>query len=108
PFWGNQCLTRSLAGEHSRRARCARLGMSELHGLPAMHRSVSLPPRQRRECTAMLLHELKQPTSFLCPISHQSMHDPLLLADGHTYERQRIELWLPHATTSPVTGLELS
>ncbi|CAK0807574.1 unnamed protein product [Prorocentrum cordatum] len=36
------------------------------------------------------------------------MHDPVVLSDGHTYERQHIERWLSHSTTSPVTRLELS
>merc|ERR1719221_189156 len=44
------------------------------------------------------------PVSFLCPISHQCMHDPVVLSDGHTYERRHIERWLQEHTTSPVTG----
>jgi len=53
-------------------------------------------------------HEWQHPPSFLCPISRQCMHDPVVLSDGHTYERQHIERWLAHSTTSPVTRLELS
>jgi len=53
-------------------------------------------------------HEWQHPPSFLCPVSRQCMHDPVVLSDGHTYERQHIERWLAHSTTSPVTRLELS
>ncbi len=32
------------------------------------------------------------------------MVEPVIAADGHTYERAAIESWLQHNTTSPVTG----
>lgn len=46
--------------------------------------------------------------SFYCPISQQCMHDPVVLADGHSYERRHIERWLQEHSTSPVTGLPLA
>mmetsp|Transcript_97235 Transcript_97235/g.243767 ORF Transcript_97235/g.243767 Transcript_97235/m.243767 type:complete len:486 (+) Transcript_97235:79-1536(+) len=49
----------------------------------------------------------QHPPSFYCPISQQCMHDPVVLADGHTYERRYIERWLEHHSTSPVSGLQL-
>ncbi|CAK0818227.1 unnamed protein product [Prorocentrum cordatum] len=52
-------------------------------------------------------HEWQHPPSFLCPISRQCMHDPVVLPDGHTYERQHIQRWLSHSSTSPVTRQEL-
>lgn len=52
--------------------------------------------------------EWQHPPSFLCPISQQCMHDPVVLSDGHTYERQHIERWLAANNTSPVTRRELS
>mmetsp|Transcript_73925 Transcript_73925/g.210993 ORF Transcript_73925/g.210993 Transcript_73925/m.210993 type:complete len:190 (+) Transcript_73925:625-1194(+) len=36
------------------------------------------------------------------------MHDPVVLADGHTYERRHIERWLSQKKTSPMTGESLS
>ena len=36
----------------------------------------------------------QHPPSFYCPISQQCMHDPVVLADGHTYECRYIERWL--------------
>ena len=49
----------------------------------------------------------QHPPSFYCPISQQCMHDPVVLSDGHTYERQYIERWLQQHNTSPVSGLHL-
>jgi hypothetical protein len=35
------------------------------------------------------------------------MHDPVVLSDGHTYERRHIERWLQEHSTSPVSNEEL-
>lgn len=53
--------------------------------------------------------EFKQqhPPSFYCPISQQCLHDPVVLSDGHTYERRHIEQWLQEHDTSPVSGAQL-
>ena len=32
------------------------------------------------------------------------MVEPVIAADGHTYERAALEAWLLHNFTSPVTG----
>ena len=48
------------------------------------------------------------PRAFLCPISHELMHDPVCVADGHTYEREHIERWLTTSLTSPATGQALA
>jgi len=52
--------------------------------------------------------ENEHPPSFYCPISCQVMHDPVVLSDGHTYERRHIERWLSQKGTSPVTGAALA
>ena len=44
------------------------------------------------------------PTSFLCPITHHVMQDPVYTVDGHAYERAHIEAWLARQRTSPLTG----
>jgi hypothetical protein len=49
----------------------------------------------------------QHPPSFYCPISQQCMHDPVVLSDGHSYERKYIERWLETHRTSPVSGLQL-
>jgi cAMP-specific phosphodiesterase 4 len=35
------------------------------------------------------------------------MHDPVVLSDGHTYEKRHIERWLHNHSTSPVSNEEL-
>lgn len=48
------------------------------------------------------------PHAFLCPISLEQMRDPVVAADGHTYERSEISEWLRHRHTSPLTNLPLA
>lgn len=47
------------------------------------------------------------PPEWFCPITTDVMHDPVLLSDGHTYERRAIEDWLRESNTSPMTGVAL-
>ena len=45
------------------------------------------------------------PDAFMCPITFALMDDPVLIADGMTYERRAIEQWLQKGNaTSPLTG----
>ena len=48
------------------------------------------------------------PNSTLCPITHALMQDPVMIADGYSYERSAILRWLSEHTTSPVTGQVLA
>lgn len=54
---------------------------------------------------------LEIPDDALCPISHQIMRDPVVCADGHSYERASIQHWLatqpPGNHRSPKTNLLL-
>ena len=43
----------------------------------------------------------------MCPISHELMVDPVIAADGNTYERKEIEEWLETHDTSPLTRQRL-
>lgn len=43
----------------------------------------------------------------LCQSVQVGMRDPVILGDGHTYERLAVEQWLQHQDTSPVTGAVL-
>ena len=36
------------------------------------------------------------------------MRDPVIAADGHTYEKAAMQSWLKHRHTSPVTGATLA
>ena len=51
---------------------------------------------------------MTMPDSFLCPISSEVMTDPVVTADGHTYERAGIRRWLESHGTSPSTGATLA
>ena len=47
------------------------------------------------------------PPSFLCPITQELMVDPIMCADGHSYDRRSIEEWLKSHDSSPVTNMRL-
>ena len=55
------------------------------------------------------------PDAFTCPITGETMTDPVRLSDGHSYERAAIAEWLTRkrtvaggwSLTSPVTGVDL-
>ena len=51
--------------------------------------------------------EEEPPEAFICPITQELMRDPVILDDGHTYEREAIETWLRRDKTSPKTNLPL-
>ena len=38
----------------------------------------------------------------------EEMVDPVIAADGHTYERMAIEIWLKGHDTSPMNGQQLA
>ena len=43
-----------------------------------------------------------------CPITGEPMRDPVVAADGHTYERTAISRWLSTSNKSPLTGAILA
>ncbi len=47
------------------------------------------------------------PNGSVCPITLQVMSDPVIAADGHSYERAAIEKWLLTSNISPATNLPL-
>ena len=48
------------------------------------------------------------PNDFVCPITKELMTDPVITADGHTYERSAIEeTFVAMNTKSPLTGKQL-
>lgn len=44
------------------------------------------------------------PNMPCCPITGEPMADPVVAADGHTYERSAIARWLTTSNKSPMTG----
>ncbi|XP_041857271.1 WD repeat, SAM and U-box domain-containing protein 1-like isoform X2 [Melanotaenia boesemani] len=48
------------------------------------------------------------PNHFLCPITQELMKDPVIAADGFSYEREAMESWIQGKNkTSPMTNLPL-
>ncbi|KAK2853859.1 hypothetical protein Q5P01_006520 [Channa striata] len=48
------------------------------------------------------------PDEFLCPITREPMKDPVIAADGYSYERDAIESWIHTKNrSSPMTNLPL-
>ena len=50
---------------------------------------------------------MQVPPAFACPITGYCMLDPVMAADGNTYERVAIQQWLQHQCTSPMTRATL-
>lgn len=49
------------------------------------------------------------PEEYLCPISLEIMTDPMVAADGHSYQKESIIGWLSKGNKrSPITGANLS
>eukprot|EP00897_Mesotaenium_endlicherianum_P005131 jgi/Mesen1/4646/ME000241S03685 len=53
---------------------------------------------------AELLQSPPVPSDFVDCITREVMSDPVITADGHSYERSAIEHWLKVHDTSPMTG----
>jgi hypothetical protein len=49
-------------------------------------------------------HRVAMPPEFLCPITADVMQDPVVTADGFSYERSAIEEWFRKHDTSPCTN----
>ncbi|KAK6162321.1 hypothetical protein DH2020_002162 [Rehmannia glutinosa] len=47
------------------------------------------------------------PAYFVCPIFQEIMQDPVVAADGFTYESEALKGWLESHDTSPMTNLKL-
>ncbi|KAJ4459710.1 hypothetical protein PAPYR_4097 [Paratrimastix pyriformis] len=45
------------------------------------------------------------PPDFLCPITRELMRDPVVAADGHSYDRVAITEWMAHSTGAPKSPL---
>ena len=45
--------------------------------------------------------------SFVCPITRDVMRDPVILEDGHSYERDAITKWLSIKAVSPNTNKDV-
>ena len=59
----------------------------------------------RRESAAAVR---EPPAEFLCAITRECMVDPVIAADGFSYERSAIERWFRAKRTSPQTNAQLA
>ena len=66
------------------------------------------PPPALRLDLDCLPPDADVPGVFLCPISLGLMHDPVVAADGHSYERSYITRWLASKTVSPKNNTPLA
>uniref|UniRef100_A0A3B4YYP2 WD repeat, SAM and U-box domain-containing protein 1 n=1 Tax=Stegastes partitus TaxID=144197 RepID=A0A3B4YYP2_9TELE len=72
--------------------------------------SVGLRGRLLRKIEALMAEQSgsEAPDEFLCPITRELMKDPVIAADGYSYERECIESWIRGKNkTSPMTNLPL-
>ncbi|XP_035531878.1 WD repeat, SAM and U-box domain-containing protein 1-like [Morone saxatilis] len=72
--------------------------------------SLGLRGRLLRKIEALKAEESgsEAPDEFLCPITRELMKDPVIAADGYSYERESIENWIRgKSKTSPMTNLPL-
>ncbi|XP_027879728.1 WD repeat, SAM and U-box domain-containing protein 1-like isoform X1 [Xiphophorus couchianus] len=72
--------------------------------------SVGLRGRLLRKIEALKAEQSgsEAPNEFLCPITTELMKDPVIAADGYSYERESIERWIGGKNkTSPMTNLPL-
>ena len=59
------------------------------------------------QLTLSKVHIESPNTCYLCPITHEPCKNPVITADGHTYDEEAILQWFEHNNTSPLTGREL-
>ena len=64
--------------------------------------------REEIEKLRKVIEERGKPADIVCPITHDIMLNPVVAADGHTYERAQIEAWLRTHDRSPLTNAVLA
>ncbi|CAL5366846.1 unnamed protein product [Camellia sinensis] len=74
------------------------------HVLPELQRLKEFADRARDMASNA---QLAPPNLFMCPILKDVMEDPCVAADGYTYDRKAIEIWLKEDDKSPMTNLPL-
>lgn len=50
----------------------------------------------------------KYKENFICSISYDTLQEPVITEDGHTYEKEHITEWLKEHSTSPNTRKTIS
>jgi len=92
--------------EHRYKA-CAEADAQRLLGEPDAIAEVTAPSAAAQPSATE--RRISVRTECICPISHVVFVDPVLAADGFTYERECIEeWWRRRGTRSPMTGKEVA
>jgi len=60
--------------------------------------------RNAYDSSKSLEQTMHLPRSIYCPITRAPMLDPVICADGYSYERVYIEEWLKKSNRSPITN----
>ena len=66
------------------------------------------PKTMARELSVLRDHFAGLQNAFCCPITMEPMKSPVIVADGHTFERCALESWMRINTTNPMTGAPVS
>ncbi|EOD23329.1 hypothetical protein EMIHUDRAFT_368189 [Emiliania huxleyi CCMP1516] len=118
-------LGRSLVGSVSEASHSAAAGVragvrgaaASVPRRAARRRRASLPGRSDARRKSLPRRSDAAPPQYLCPVLGEVMTDPVTTCDGHTYEREAIEMWfrtyaerypLAASAPSPVTGAMLA
>lgn len=78
--------------------------LSEPKALPVLPKLAALSEEQLKNLWPL---GIESSEVFMCPITNGAMQDPVVCADGYTYERSAISTWLEKSRMSPVTGQQL-
>ena len=108
----NAALSSSLTDSRQQLARLRGIGVEGLGERKLKELQATLQEAQRRVSDVLLRPEAEQRVvqennSFMCPIGHALMREPVMAADGHTYERTEIAKWIQQkgaSATSPKTN----
>eukprot|EP01090_Pellita_catalonica_P011039 TRINITY_DN2251_c0_g2_i3.p1 TRINITY_DN2251_c0_g2~~TRINITY_DN2251_c0_g2_i3.p1 ORF type:complete len:497 (+),score=112.13 TRINITY_DN2251_c0_g2_i3:121-1491(+) len=63
--------------------------------------------RMKMELDEVLKNE-EIPKELLCPVTHEIMTEPVVAADGYTYEKSAITKWFADKSNSPMTNQTLT
>lgn len=80
--------------------------------MPFLGRFASHPvlpehPVQHSAALVRAFEEGTAPKEFVCPLTHALFEQPVVAADGHTYEASFMQEWLTQRDTSPTCGTQL-
>jgi hypothetical protein len=100
----NNDQSQKIMTSHFTRSR-GRYGSSEND---CVKRARKMQPLKRKEMESNVVVDQSVPSGFICPLTLEIMFDPVLDAQGNTFERSALFQWLKHSPTSPVSRQPLN